>query len=94
MQKNVHFGLALALVLTFAASGAQASDRDDDKRRAPIPAPDAALNACFNARSGELKVVAGASECRKHEQFVSIPLIAPAGPTGPQGPVGPEGPAG
>jgi len=52
------------------------------------------INACYNSRSGALRIVNDASECRGSEAFTSWNQIGPVGPMGPAGPTGATGPAG
>ncbi len=64
---------------------------------AAIPRADGVIEACYQKKTGKLRVVDRASACRKSE----IPLAwnqegekGDPGPAGPPGPVGPPGPAG
>ena len=52
------------------------------------------INACARNGSGDLRVVASASQCNSSEHFVSWNEKGPVGPKGPEGPAGPQGPAG
>jgi hypothetical protein len=51
------------------------------------------INACVNDRSGSLRVVADADDCRRRETPLSFNTEGPPGPPGPAGPPGPPGPA-
>lgn len=49
------------------------------------------INACYSKKDGALRIVSDASQCAKHESFISWNQVGPAGPAGPQGPEGPPG---
>lgn len=73
---------------------------------AGIPDADGVIHGCYNAVTGQLRIVESPSLCRSSERAISWNQQgqpgAPgsqgepgaAGPTGPEGPMGPPGPAG
>jgi hypothetical protein len=56
--------------------------------------PVTSIQACQADRTGLLRVVTDASECRAAETPLSWNIQGPQGPTGSQGPTGPQGPQG
>jgi hypothetical protein len=59
-----------------------------------IVGADGAINGCYQAVSGELRLVQPGSPCRVTELTVQWSQQGPRGETGPQGERGPQGPAG
>ncbi len=60
----------------------------------PCQAEDNVIYACYQKRTGQLRLVSSLSECRKSELALSWNIAGSRGPQGEQGPVGPAGPAG
>ncbi|MDP8905593.1 MAG: hypothetical protein M3N29_09850 [Chloroflexota bacterium] len=52
------------------------------------------IHACAQSGTGQLRLVAGADDCRSGERAVEWNVVGPPGPSGPPGPAGPAGPAG
>jgi len=52
------------------------------------------LGACVNRTNGNMRLVAGAAECRNPESYVQWNVTGPEGPQGAQGAPGPVGPVG
>jgi hypothetical protein len=80
------FGMLLGLIATSAWAHSPS----------PPPVP-SVISACYNTHSGELRIVDGASDCRRGERLLTWNRdggTGPAGPQGPQGPAGPQGPQG
>lgn len=73
--------LALALVVAVGVSVAGA--------RGPLN--DGEIHACKSKKTGKLRVVSNASECRWWEKHISWSIRGPQGPAGPAGPQGPQG---
>lgn len=68
---------------------------------AAVPAPSGTITACVKTKGGDdgdskgsLRIVGGASDCKKNEQALSWNQQGPAGPAGATGPAGAAGPAG
>lgn len=67
---------------------------------AAIPDSNGSINACYDNKAGDLRVIDAGGSCGKHESALtwseSGPEGAPgpAGPQGPTGDTGPQGPAG
>jgi hypothetical protein len=76
--------LALALVVAVGVSVAGARG----------PANDNTIHACKAKKTGKLRVVSKASECRWWEQHISWNIRGEQGPAGPAGPAGSAGPQG
>jgi hypothetical protein len=75
-------GAVLALALIVAVSVSVAGARG--------PANDT-IHACKVKKTGKLRVVSKASECRWWEQHISWNIRGPQGPAGAAGPAGPQG---
>jgi hypothetical protein len=56
-----------------------------------IPAADGKFNACFNKRSGAVRLVKARKKCRRGEKATSWSQVGPKGDTGGQGPKGDNG---
>jgi hypothetical protein len=52
------------------------------------------ITACTSDASGQIRIVAAASECRNQETAITWNTEGPPGPPGPPGAQGPPGPAG
>lgn len=52
------------------------------------------ITACKNEATGQIRIVADASECRNQETAITWNTEGPPGPPGPPGAQGPPGPAG
>jgi hypothetical protein len=76
-------GAVLALALVVAVGVSVAGDR--------VPADDGVIHACKAKKTGKLRVVSKASECRWWEQHISWNIRGEQGPAGPAGPAGPQG---
>jgi hypothetical protein len=74
-------GLALALV-TGGVAVAGLRDGGD------------VIRGCYHERSGNLRIVSDADDCRRSEEAISWNRRGPQGPPGPRGATGPQGPAG
>src|SRR5712692_2304321 len=54
-------------------------------------AQSAAIFACVNSSSGEVKIVTEGTACNGNRTLVQWDVVGPPGPTGPQGPKGDPG---
>lgn len=84
-NKTRLFGAALAgsLVTSLLAGGAVWANQE--------PAP---IHACVTQRSGAMRIVSSADDCKSTETALDWNRVGPAGPQGAAGPIGPVGPQG
>lgn len=93
-------GLLVALLLANPARGDESDDQPaDGSVQQAAPSEGAGKRACFNKRTGAVRVLVRGS-CKRSESPITLgqpgPRGAkgPAGPKGDRGPEGPRGPAG
>jgi hypothetical protein len=60
----------------------------DDQHFSSVPTPTTKVQVCMNSGSGEIRVVAAATQCRRNEASFAWNLVGPMGPAGPAGSVG------
>jgi len=82
--------LVVVVVLAVAVGVAAAGHRPPE----PTPGASGVIQACWRKYSGELRVVAAASSCRRSERPLAWNVSGPPGPAGQSGPAGALGPAG
>jgi Type VI secretion system effector, Hcp/Collagen triple helix repeat (20 copies) len=82
-------GVSTVCALLLAASAHSAQEASPPAAKNP-----GTIRACVHDKTGAVRIVDDADECRSHEHLVSWNRKGPAGPQGPIGPAGPIGPQG
>jgi type VI secretion system Hcp family effector len=83
------FGVSTVCALLLAVSVDSAQEASPPAAKNP-----GTIRACVHDKTGAVRIVDDADECRSHEHLVSWNRKGPAGPQGPIGPAGPIGPQG
>jgi hypothetical protein len=82
-------------VLAAVASGSPAAGPGNSRTTfAGAPSRSAVYGACYEIRTGFLRIVSATAGCAKNERRASWSKIGPKGPTGDKGPDGAPGPQG
>src|SRR5262245_32998476 len=89
-RRRRRMALAVASVAGVLAMGGLAVAAHKT-RTIPI-GPDGTITACAKEGSGKLRMVAAATDCKKHEQVVTWNQKGPKGDPGPPGPPGADAP--
>lgn len=89
--------VCVCVLATVASGGTKAGPGNSRTAWAGAPSRAAVYGACYDVRSGFLRIVSTTAGCRKNERRASWSKVGPKGPTGDKGPdgaPGPEGPQG